>query len=140
MKVQIEYLTNEKEKISVRQINSWVERIIHKENRKLGKIEIIITSDEQLLAINRTYLNHNYFTDIITFGNNKKDIVYGNIFISIERIKENAHKYQVTIKREMYRVISHGILHLLGYNDRNEKEKYMMRKKEDKYLKWLDDN
>lgn len=140
MKVQIEYLTNEKEKISVRQIKSWVERIIHKENRKLGKIEIIITSDEQLLAINRTYLNHNYFTDIITFGNNKKDIVYGNIFISIERIKENAHKYQVTIKREMYRVISHGILHLLGYNDRNEKEKYMMRKKEDKYLKWLDDN
>lgn len=140
MKVQIEYLTNEKEKISVRQINSWVERIIHKENRKLGKIEIIITSDEQLLAINRTYLNHNYFTDIITFDNNKKDIVYGNIFISIERIKENAHKYQVTIKREMYRVISHGILHLLGYNDRNEKEKYMMRKKEDKYLKWLDDN
>lgn len=140
MKVQIEYLTNEKEKISVRQIKSWVERIIHKENRKLGKIEIIITSDEQLLAINRTYLNHNYFTDIITFDNNKKDIVYGNIFISIERIKENAHKYQVTIKREMYRVISHGILHLLGYNDRNEKEKYMMRKKEDKYLKWLDDN
>ena len=115
-------------------ITSWIREVIGKENKKLGEIVLIIVSDEEILRINRLHLNHNYFTDVITFPDNRKNRISGDIFISIDTVKKNANDLKLPFMYELLRVIIHGVLHLLGYADLSDSEKNIMRKLEDKYL------
>lgn len=120
--------------------------IFRKEKRRLGSLSIIFCSDEQLLGINREFLNHDTYTDIITFdltenlranGNNKPDPISGEIYISSERVVENAIKLKVDRNTELRRVMIHGCLHLCGYKDKLNADKVVMRRKEDQYLSLL---
>ena len=105
---------------------------------RLKKIDVYSCTDEELLAINIKHLQHDYYTDIITFDYSKGTRISGELFISIDRVKENAAALGVTIKVELRRVISHGILHLLGFKDRSDEEVVVMRMKEDEVLAYLD--
>lgn len=114
---------------------AWIKKVIHSENQELAHLNFIFCSDTYLLTINQQYLNHNTYTDIITFDNRESDgAMEGDIFISIDRIKENAEKLGVPFDDELHRVIIHGVLHLLGYGDKTPAEKSAMRKKEDACL------
>lgn len=99
-----------------------------------GQINIIFTSDEDLRRINIEYLEHDYYTDIISFDYSEAKVLSGDIYISIERVEENAKKYSVEKENELLRVIIHGILHLIGYKDSNDSEKNKMRIMEEKSL------
>lgn len=113
----------------------WLTQLAISENCKIKKVQYIFCSDEYLLQINKDYLDHDYYTDIITFplSSNKQAIV-SDIFVSIDRIKENADEYQVTFLQELHRVMAHGLLHLCGYGDATSVEKELMRSKENEYL------
>ena len=102
----------------------------------MANLTYVFCSDEDLLEINRTYLKHDYFTDIITFDLSftKKEII-GEIYISVDRVRENAGRFNSTLRKELHRVIFHGALHLCGYRDKNLQEQKVMRAKEDEYLK-----
>lgn len=104
------------------------------ENLKLGEITIVCCSDDGLLKINQQYLNHDYYTDIITFDYTESGLVSGDLFISVDRISDNSNSENVSFENEMNRVIIHGVLHLCGYGDKCEEEKVQMRSKEDYYL------
>lgn len=122
-----------KNKTSVRQ---WVKDTILAEGYTLKELNYIFCTDEYLLQINRQYLDHDTYTDIITFDNSEKEKqITGDIFISIERIRENALKFGVSETDELHRVIIHGALHLLGYQDKSAATKEKMTFKEDFYLK-----
>ena len=109
--------------------------LIESEGFKLECINIILCSDLYLLGINRDYLNHDYFTDIITFDQSDENHqIEGDLFISIDRVKENSESNQCSQVIELQRVILHGVLHLAGYKDKTKKEKSIMRSKEDFYL------
>ncbi len=118
-----------------RKIKKWLQDAIEKEGYKLQELNFILCSDEYLLTINQQYLNHDTYTDIITFDNSEveKQLV-SDIFISIERVKENAKLFQTTTFNELCRIMIHGTLHLLGYKDKSKKEKSLMTEKEDHYL------
>lgn len=119
-------------------IKPWIIQIITEHTRKPGDINIIFCSDEYLFEINRQYLNHDDYTDIITFDTaDDKDTIAGDIFISIERITENASIFGNEFENELNRVIIHGILHLLGYSDKTEANKTDMTKMEDACLEKL---
>lgn len=111
----------------------WIKTIVEQEGQKTGDINIIFCSDEYLLEVNKQYLNHDYYTDIITFNYNTEK-VNGDLFISIDRVAENAEKQNVPRGTEIQRVIIHGVLHLLGYNDKSPKEEKEIREKEDKAI------
>ena len=117
-----------------RVIKKIAERIICDASLKGGPVDVIITSDEKVYEINREFLSHDYLTDIITFNYNKGNTVNGEIYISEERVRDNAEKYAVSPGSEMRRVIFHGILHLCGYDDRTEGEKKKMSEMEEMYL------
>ncbi|HLP11994.1 MAG TPA: rRNA maturation RNase YbeY [Flavobacteriales bacterium] len=112
----------------------WLTKSIRSEKHNPGEISFIFCSDKYLLKMNREHLNHDYYTDIITFDYCENKTVSGDIFISIDRVKDNAKKYGVTIKHELYRVMIHGILHLCGYGDKSAAKARIMRQKEDYYL------
>jgi rRNA maturation RNase YbeY len=121
-----------KEKSKVR---NWVKQTIQAEGKKLKELNFIFCSDNYLLEINQQYLKHDTFTDIVTFDNSESsEIIIGDIFISIHRIKENANQYKVSEMDELHRVIIHGTLHLLGYKDKTKAHKTLMTSKEDHYL------
>ncbi len=111
-----------------------IEFLISNENKIDGELSFIFCSDNYLLGINKNYLKHDFYTDVITFDYCENDIISGDIFISIERIKENAKTFNTTFENELYRVMIHGILHLVGYNDKTDKEQKQMREKENFYL------
>ena len=111
-----------------------VSELLTKESYNLGEISVVFCSDDYLLNMNKQYLNHDYYTDIITFDYSDNRIVSGDLFISFDRVKENASIYAVPINYELCRVIYHGILHLCGYKDKSEEEKIAMRGKENEYL------
>ncbi len=114
---------------------SWIKAVVNNENKKVGDIQYIICDDRMLNQINVKFLNHDTFTDIITFPTTEnKEVVSGEIYISIDRVFENSKKHDTTYKNEFNRVIVHGVLHLLGYNDSTPTEKKQMRSKEDYYL------
>ncbi len=119
-------------------IESVINKIILNELKEGGSISVIFCHDDYLLDINKQYLNHNYFTDIITFDYTENEIIGGDLFISVDRLKENAKKYDTEFIIELYRVVFHGILHLLGYNDKTNDEKVIMKEKENHYLKEVD--
>ena len=118
-------------------IKLWIKNIIKDENKKCGDILILFCSDEYLLKKNIKYLKHNNYTDVITFDYCVGDILSGDIFISIERVKENANRYNVSYKHELCRVIAHAVLHLAGYNDKGLDEQKIIRQKENYYLKFI---
>lgn len=107
------------------------------EKKSVGELNYIFCSDKYLRKINKQYLTHDYFTDIITFPSTTAGEKYigGDIFISIDRVRDNAKTFNVTVNEELYRVMAHGLLHLCGYNDKTEKERKVMRKKESICLK-----
>lgn len=116
------------------QITSWYDSIALQENKELGELTLIFCSDDYLLDINREHLNHDYFTDIITFDYSDFPIVSGDLFISIDRVKENAVDFNVSFEHELHRVIIHGFLHLCGYLDKSEEDELIMRSKENQAL------
>jgi len=121
-----------KNKIALRQ---WIKETIVAEGYKLKELNYIFCSDAYLLEINKQYLDHDTYTDIITFDNSEQDkIIVGDIFVSVERIKENAQKFKTTPATELHRVMIHGALHLLGYKDKTAGSKNLMTQQEDKYL------
>lgn len=105
----------------------WFKKVIVSESKQLGDLVYILTDDKEILKVNQDYLGHDYYTDIITFQYNKNDEVSGDIFISLDRIKENSKNYNVTFEEELRRVMVHGILHLLGYDDKTDKDQEKMR-------------
>ena len=113
---------------------SHIKYLINSELMIVGDLSIIFCSDDYLLNINKQYLDHDYYTDIITFNYVENKTISGDLFISVERITENAANYDTDMEKELLRVIFHGILHLIGYNDKTEEEKKLMRQKEDFYL------
>ena len=113
---------------------SWLEDVIKTENKKLGEINYILCADEYLLKVNQDFLDHDYYTDIITFDYVKGKTISGDIFVSLPRISDNAKTLVRDFNSEFHRVLAHGILHLLGYKDKTEEEITVMRQKEDFYL------
>ncbi len=118
----------------VQKLNNWLILVIKSENYELENLNIIFTSDNYLLEMNKNYLNHDYFTDVITFDYVENRKLSGDIFISIDRVGENAEKFKVNLLDELNRIIVHGLLHLLGYKDKTESEKEIMTSKENFYL------
>ncbi|MDX9694695.1 MAG: rRNA maturation RNase YbeY [Bacteroidales bacterium] len=115
-------------------LKSWIKQVIANENKICDSINFIFTSDKYLLEINKKFLSHNYFTDIVTFNYCADNLIIGDIYISIETVKNNSIRFNVSMIEELYRVMVHGVLHLIGYDDSNELEKSRMREKEDFYL------
>ena len=119
------------------ELRRWIKKVITSENKEMGEINYIFCSDEYLLERNIKYLDHDTLTDIITFNYCKGQIITSDIMISIDRVKENSTIFDNSFSEELHRVMIHGILHLIGYNDKTEKEKKLMREKENFYLKKL---
>lgn len=116
-------------------VKEWIKTTVETEGYKLKELNYIFCSDKYLLQINQQYLNHDTYTDIITFDNSEKEgIIEGDIFISVDRIRENATKFATSETNELHRVIVHGALHLLGYQDKMAESKKLMTSKEDEYL------
>jgi rRNA maturation RNase YbeY len=115
-------------------LKRWISDCIFVENRKPGDINIIFCSDEHLLGMNRTHLNHDYYTDIITFDFGEGHTVSGDLYISFDRVKDNAQQNGTSLQNETYRVIIHGVMHLCGYKDKQKKDISIMRQQEEKCL------
>jgi rRNA maturation RNase YbeY len=118
-------------------VKAQIKSLIKTENKKAGDLCFIFCSDNFLLEMNKKHLNHDYYTDVITFDYTVDNIISGDIFISVERVDENAREFGVAFDHELSRVMYHGVLHLCGYGDKSENEKQTMREKEDFYLKTL---
>jgi len=114
-----------------------IEKVIRNEKKVPGDLSFIITSDASLIEINREFLDHDYFTDVIAFSDSVNKIINGEIYISIDTVKNNSNNYKVSLREELIRVMIHGILHLCGYDDNTAKRKAVMREKEDAWLKKL---
>ncbi|RXR24317.1 rRNA maturation RNase YbeY [Flavobacterium stagni] len=112
----------------------WIQQIIITENKQEGEINYVFCDDEYLLDINQKYLNHDYYTDIISFDYSVANELHGDIFISIDRVLENAHDFKVTFHNELLRVMAHGVLHYCGYKDKSEEESVLMRTKENESI------
>ena len=119
------------------QIRNWVSKCIVEYGFTEGELNYIFCDDDYLLNLNVEFLNHDTLTDIISFDYTLGKLVSGDIFISIERVKENAKKFTQSIEKELYRVVIHGVLHYIGFKDKFEIEKEIMRGEEDKCLKLL---
>jgi len=116
-------------------LKTFLRSLFKKERTKLESLRYIFCSDKYLLGINQQYLNHDDYTDIITFNLADSSLpVNGEIYISVERVKENARKFNTSFRQELHRVIFHGALHLCGYKDKSSKDEKLMREKENKYL------
>jgi rRNA maturation RNase YbeY len=115
-------------------LTNWISKVCITENYNLGDISLIFCSDEYLLDMNRTHLDHDYYTDIITFDYTDNQIVSGDLFISIDRVRDNATDFNVSFEHELHRVIIHGVLHLCGYKDKSDDEEKLMRTKENNAL------
>ena len=112
----------------------WIKKIITSEDSDLGDVSYIFCTDEYLFKLNEKYLGHRTYTDIITFDYSEENILSGEIYISTDRVKENAQRYNVEFDIELRRVMAHGLLHLLGYKDKSDEEKKVMRAKEDEKI------
>ena len=113
----------------------WLKAVIASENKKVGEISYIFCDDDYLIKINQEYLDHDTYTDIISFDSSIGNILGGDIFISTERVVENAGKFHVSFEEELKRVMAHGVLHLCGYKDKTSEEKQIMRSKEEEKMK-----
>jgi probable rRNA maturation factor len=120
--------------LSDRFYNNWLNEVCKIEYKKLGEITLIFCSDDYLLEVNREYLDHDYYTDIITFDYTDDDLINGDLFISIDRVADNANELSISFEIELNRVIVHGVLHLCGYKDKTPEEEQLMRSKENQML------
>lgn len=122
--------------ISIHKTNTglWLNELATTHNRQIDQVEYTFMSDDELLKYNIEYLNHDTYTDIITFDLSDNSSINGSILISIDRIKENATKYKITQNKELLRVMAHGLLHLIGYKDKSTAEQKRMRQEEDKAI------
>jgi probable rRNA maturation factor len=116
------------------QLKGWLKQIAAAEKSEISTLSFVLCSDERLREMNRDHLEHDYYTDILTFDLSEGDELEGEIYISLDRVRENATTFKTTADIELLRVMAHGLLHLLGYNDHSPAEKAMMRKKEDACL------
>ena len=114
---------------------SWIETIVESENKILGEISYIFCDDEYLHSINMQYLNHDTLTDIISFDYTEGDVISGDIFVSIERVVDNAKDFNVPFDEELKRVLAHGVLHYCGYKDKSDDDALLMRSKEEEKIK-----
>jgi probable rRNA maturation factor len=117
-----------------RAIKSWFKKVLENEKRKAGRIAVVLTNDDYLREINSRYLSRNYYTDIITFDYSEGGVISGDLYISLDRVRDNSKKYGEPFEKELLRVMIHGLLHLMGYSDRNALEKKKMSALEDQYL------
>ncbi len=131
----INFFTETEFTINEDEFNSWLISVIASEGKNLGEINYIFCDDAYLLSINQQYLDHDTYTDIISFDTSEGNDLSGDIFISVERIKENAQQFNVSVDDELKRVLAHGILHFCGYKDKTDDEAKLMREKEDEKLK-----
>ncbi len=134
MAVSFFYLSKYKPFRKTAPVKKWIEKTATTEKKSIGTINIIFCSDEYLLQINRQSLNHDYYTDIITFDYSSPKKISGDLYISTDRVRDNARSLIVPVQQEFQRVVIHGVLHLIGYKDGNEQQQKIMRKKEDEYL------
>lgn len=120
--------------IKRRETTSWIKSVAATYGRKVGEIAYIFVSDEKILEVNKQYLGHDYFTDIITFDYDEKNIISGDIFISLDTVKSNSEEQHTAYDDELHRVIIHGVLHLCGINDKGPGEREIMEAAENKAL------
>ena len=138
MKISFSYSSDQYKIIDEVSIVNWVKKVISNENKRLGTISYNFIGEEEILKINKDHLNHDFFTDIITFDSSFINIINGDILISPDTVKTNSKIFNVSHLEELHRVIIHGIMHLCGYNDNTSDEKSKMRSLEDKYLSYLE--
>jgi rRNA maturation RNase YbeY len=117
------------------QLSNWISRVIASEEKKEGEINYIFCDDDYLLNLNEQYLNHDTLTDIISFDYSMGNEIHGDIFISTERVKDNATDFKVSFEEELKRVMVHGVLHYCGFKDKTEEDEALMRSKEDEKIK-----
>ena len=125
-------------KIKKRTVTKWIKSIADKYGKQIGDICYLFCTDEKILEVNKQFLNHDFYTDIITFDYSENNIISGDIFISLDTVLSNSQKYQTRYDEELHRVIIHGILHLCGLKDKSEDEIKEMRKAEEEALSMLD--
>lgn len=123
--------------VKKRILTSWIKEVAAEYGKKVGEVAYIFCNDEKILEVNREYLQHDYYTDIITFDYTEKERINGDIFISLDTVKSNAEKFEQPYERELHRVIIHGILHLCGISDKKPGEREIMEAAEEKALKLL---
>lgn len=118
-------------------ISDWVSQIVSRETKSLGDLTYIFCDDEYILDVNRQYLDHDYYTDIITFDYSEGDVVSGDLFISLDTVRSNSELFSAPFLQELHRVIIHGVLHLCGYKDKSEEDERLMREKENEALRFI---
>lgn len=116
---------------SKRLLKAWIKEFVSNHGKKVGELAFVFCSDEKILEVNQNFLQHDYYTDIITFDYCEGEIVSGDIFISVERVKENATSHNAEYNTELIRVLAHGVLHLIGFQDKSHKKKKEMTENED---------
>lgn len=121
-------------KIAKRKVTAWVKEVAKRHGYKVGDISYIFCSDEKILEVNRQYLQHDYYTDIITFDYTEERVISGDLFISLDTVRTNAEQFNVSYESEFYRVVIHGILHLCGINDKGPGEREVMEAHENESL------
>ncbi|MDL2213301.1 rRNA maturation RNase YbeY [Bacteroides sp. OttesenSCG-928-J23] len=124
-------------KISATHIKAWVNEVAQSYGKKAGEINYIFCSDEKILEVNRQYLQHDYYTDIITFDYSEGNKIAGDLFISLDTVRSNSEQFGTDYRNELFRVIIHGILHLCGINDKGPGEREIMEEAENKALELL---
>ncbi len=130
--ISFQYINTEK--LNLNNYHIWLKKIIKQEKKKLGELVYVFCNDNYLIEQNIKFLNHNYYTDVLTFDYSDEDIISGDILISVERVYDNAKKFNVEFLLELDRVMAHGLLHLLGYKDNTNSDLKVMRLKENFYL------
>ena len=116
---------------SKRLLKAWIKEFVANHGKKVGELAFVFCDDEKILEVNRNFLQHDYYTDIITFDYCEGDLVSGDIYISVERVEENALNHNENYSTELLRVVAHGVLHLIGFQDKEEKSKLKMTENED---------
>ncbi|MEY3727217.1 MAG: rRNA maturation RNase YbeY [Bacteroidota bacterium] len=120
--------------VSKKELKRFVKELVAHEGKQLKELSLVFTDDEYLLEVNKQYLNHDYFTDVITFDYSDFPNVSGDVMVSLDRVKDNAQSMNLDFETELYRVVFHGTLHLCGYKDKKKEDAAMMRSKEDFYI------
>lgn len=120
-----------------RKMNAWIKSVVNKYKKNVGEIAYIFCSNKKILEVNKQYLQHDYYTDIITFDYCERDVLNGDIFISIETVSSNAERFRVSFEEELRRILIHGILHLCGQDDKTPALRAEMTKKENEALEML---
>ena len=135
--ITFQTLDIDKPQIDEDRLRQWIEAVAASHGRRVGQVNYVLTNDEQILQVNRQFLGHDYYTDIITFDYDEADIISGDIIISIDTVRSNAQTLGETYDNELHRVIIHGILHLCGINDKGPGQRAIMEAAEDEALKKL---